>query len=348
VAVTPEADLPLLSICIATLNRAAFIGDTLDTIVGQLQPGTELVIVDGASTDGTDAVVAPYVAGDPRVRYVRLAKNSGVDQDYDLAVQHARGAYCWLMTDDDLLKPDAVARVLSVLDGRRELIVVNTEVRTADFASPISDALVHAESDREYAPSDADRLMEDTAHALSFIGCVVIKREFWLSRDGAGYYGSLFVHVGVIFESRTPLAYVLSDPLIAIRYGNAMWTSRGFEIWMFKWPSLVWSFPGISDASKSRICAREPWRQLRKLWLYRATGGYAIAEYRRYLAGQSIAALPKFASRVIARVPSCIANALASVYCLLVARSARMNIYDLSRSQHASFVSRAVAKAVGF
>jgi abequosyltransferase len=347
VAVNPKADMPILSICIATLNRAAFIGETLDTIVGQLQPGTELVIVDGASTDGTDAVVAPYVAIDPRVRYVRLAKNSGVDQDYDLAVQHARGTYCWLMTDDDLLKPGAISRVLSLLDGRRELILVNAEVRTADFASPIS-ALVHADSDREYAPENADRLLEDTAQALSFIGCVVIRREFWLSRDRAAYYGSLFVHVGVIFQSRTPLAYALSDSLIAIRYGNAMWTARGFEIWMFKWPSLVWSFPGISDASKSRICAREPWRQLRKLWLYRGTGGYAITEYQRFLAGQSIATLPKIASRAIARMPSCIANALASVYCLLVARNARMNIYDLSRSQHASFVSRAVAKAVGF
>jgi hypothetical protein len=252
------------------------------------------------------------------------------------------------MTDDDLLKPGAVTRVLSVLDGRRELIVVNTEVRTADFASSISGTLVRAESDREYVPEDADRLLEDTAHALSFIGCVVIKRDFWLSRDRAMYYGSLFVHVGVIFQSQTPLTYVLSEPLIAIRYGNAMWTARGFEIWMFKWPLLVWSFAGISDASKSRICAREPWRQMRKLWLYRATGGYAIAEYRRYLAGQSIATLPKFASRVIAHVPSGIANAMASAYCLLVARSARMNIYDLSRSQHATFVSRAVAKAVGF
>jgi glycosyltransferase involved in cell wall biosynthesis len=337
-----------LSICIATFNRARFIGDTLDSILVQMEPGVELVVVDGASHDGTQALMAEYVLRHSEIRYFREAQNSGVDGDYDKAVGYARGEHCWLMTDDDLLKPGAIARVLSVLDGRRELIVVNTEVRTADFASPISGALVHVESDREYASSDADRLMEDTAHALSFIGCVVIRRDFWLSRDRIGYYGSLFVHVGVIFQSRTPLAYVLSDPLIAIRYGNAMWTARGFEIWMFKWPSLVWSFPGISDASKSRICAREPWRQMRKLWLYRATGGYAIAEYRRHLAGQSIAALPKFASQVIARVPSCVANALASVYCLLVARSARMNIYDLSRSQHASFVSRAVAKAVGF
>lgn len=339
---------PRLSICIATLNRAAFIGETLDSIVSQLHDGTELVIVDGASTDGTDVIVAPYVAADARVRYFRLDRNSGVDQDYDKAVGEARGDYCWLMTDDDVLKPGAVARVLALLDGKRELIIVNTEVRTIDFAKPISGALVHTQADQEYTPEESDRLLEDTAHALSFIGCVVIRRDFWLSRDRASYYGSLFIHVAVIFQSRTPMAYVIAESLIAIRYGNAMWTARGFEIWMFKWPSLIWSFPGLSDASKARICAREPWRQLRKLWLYRSIGGYTSSEFHRFLQTEAMTALSRTLSAAIAVVPARIANAASSLYCLLFARHARMNIYDLSRSEHASFVSRGVAKAVGF
>jgi len=339
---------PKLSICIATLNRAAFIGETLDTIVPQLTADTELVIVDGASTDDTPGVVGPYAAADERVRYIRLPKNSGVDQDYDLAVSHARGEYGWLMTDDDLLKPGAVARVLALLDGVRELIVVNTEVRTSDFSSPIAGALVRTTEDREYAPEDGDRLLEDTAHALSFIGCVVIKRDFWMARDRSKYYGSLFVHVGVIFQAATPRTHVIGEPLIAIRYGNAMWTTRGFEIWMFKWPSLVWAFPGRSGASKARICARDPWRQLRKLWLYRSIGGYGPAEFRRFLASRPMSGPARTLSRMIASVPSTLANAMSALWCMLAARHARMNIYDLARSPHANIVSRTVAKAVGF
>ena len=56
----------------------------------------------------------------------------------------------------------------------------------------------------------------------------------------------------------------------------------------------------------------------------------------------------KLASRAIAGVPSRVANTVSSAYCLLMARHARMNIYDLSRSPHATLVSRAAAKAVGF
>lgn len=339
---------PRLSICIATLNRGAFIGETLDTIVGQLGDDTEVVVVDGASKDDTADVVARYTSADPRIRYIRLPVNSGVDQDYDIAVSHARGEYCWLMTDDDLLKPGAVERVMALLDGSVELIIVNTEVRTIDFGGSIRGSLVATNTDRAYGPADADRLLSDTAHALSFIGCVVILRSFWLSRDRVAYYGSLFVHVGVIFQGRTPRTQVIGEPLISIRYGNAMWTARGFEIWMFKWPSLVWSFASVSAAAKSRICEREPWRQLRKLWLYRSIGGYARAEYERYLAQLPMTPIKRAMSRAIAGVPTTLANALSALYCGLFARHARMNIYDLSRSPHATFVARAVARSAGY
>lgn len=338
---------PRLSICIATLNRGAFIGETLDSIVGQLRDDTELVVVDGASGDNTADVVSKYTSIDQRVRYVRLPKASGVDQDYDIAVSHARGAYCWLMTDDDLLKPGAVDRVMTALDDQVELVIVNTEVRTVDFGSVLNAALVASRMDHDYAPDDADRLLMDTANALSFIGCVVIKASFWRERDRAAYFGSLFVHVGVIFQGRTPRTHVIAEPLISIRYGNAMWTPRGFEIWMFKWPSLIWSFDCVSTKAKSRVSAREPWRQLRKLLLYRSIGGYARAEYELYLSNRPMSLLMKVLSRGVARIPPRLANAATSLYCGLFARHARMNIYDLSRSPYATFVSRSVARLVG-
>lgn len=342
-----ETPRPLLSICIATLNRGAFIGETLDTIVSQLCDDVELLIVDGASKDDTAVIVGAYVARDPRVRYVRLPVASGFDQDYDTAVSHARGHYCWLMTDDDLLKPGAVERVLRELDGEVELVIVNTEVRTVDFGGILRSALVAKDVDADYAPADADRLLIDTAHALSFIGCVVISRTFWNARDRRTYFGCMFGHVGVIFQSRTPRAHVIAEPLITIRYGNAMWTPRGFEIWMFKWPSLVWSFSSVSSPAKSRISAREPWRQLRKLWLYRSIGGYDKREYERFLAQSEMRPVARTLSRAISMVPPRVANSLSSLYCGLLARHARMNIYDLSRSPHSSFVSRAVARGTG-
>ena len=82
---------PKLSLCIATYNREAFIGETLQAIVAQLPNDMELVIVDGASSDNTAEVVARFAQRHPQLRYYREAVNSGVDKDFDKAVCYARG-----------------------------------------------------------------------------------------------------------------------------------------------------------------------------------------------------------------------------------------------------------------
>jgi len=333
-----------LSICITTYNRGRFIGETLDSILGQMVSGVELVIVDGASPDNTHEVMAQYLLRYPEIRYFREQANSGVDGDYDKAVGYARGEYCWLMTDDDLLCPKAIPRVLESINGVFDLVVVNAEVRNVDFSRVLETRLLKFTSDREYATKDGEIFFSEVANYLSFIGGVVMKRSVWLERDRSSYYGTLFIHVGVIFQ-HPPInrVKVIADPLIIIRYGNAMWTSRGFEIWMFKWPQLIWSFPDFSDQSKSAVCSKEPWRPMKKLILYRATGGYTVFEYRHFIAVRT-KGLSRGVYMVIAMFPAAIVNVFVSLYCVFVNRNTRSVLYDLSRSQNATWVSRFLAR----
>lgn len=335
-----------LSICIATYKRGAFIAETLDSIIPQMSPGVELVVVDGASPDNTPEVMADYVARYPSIRYFREQENSGIDKDYDKAVGYATGRYCWLMTDDDLLRPGAIGRVLQALDGQVELVVVNTEVRTADLSKVLEPGRLPLREDRTYGPGDGDRVFADLANSLSFIGCAIIRRDLWLARRRDPYYGTLFIHVGVIFQS-PPLERVraLAEPEVVIRYGNAMWTPRGFEIWMFKWPGLLWSFEAISAKAKAAVSAQEPWRSLKKLFLYRAIGGYSVVEYRRFLAGK-VGALARLPFLLIACIPAPLANLLGSIYCAFLNRRARVGLYDLLRSDNAPTVSRLLTRYV--
>ena len=339
-----KKDNPKLSICIATYNRGRFIGETLDSILRQLLQGVEIIVVDGASSDNTPAVMERYLSGHPEIHYYREQENSGVDRDYDKAVCYAGGEYCWLMTDDDLLSSGAISRVLGLIDGTLDLVVVNAEVRNADFSTVLHARALGFSDDREYGTGDGEKFFSDVAGYLSFIGGVVIRRDCWLQRDRSSYYGSLFVHVGVIFQ-HPPMkrVKVVMDPLIIIRYGNAMWTPRTFEIWMFRWPRLVWSFSDFSDRAKALVCPLEPWRQVRKLALLRATGGYTLSEYRRFFSGK-VNGISQVLPLAIAVTPQCIVNFLASVYCVLVNRKARSGMYDLSRSPHATWASRLGAR----
>ena len=44
---------PLLSICIATMNRAGYLRETLEGLARQSAPELEVVVLDGGSTDAT-------------------------------------------------------------------------------------------------------------------------------------------------------------------------------------------------------------------------------------------------------------------------------------------------------
>src|SRR5262249_5397926 len=250
-----------LSICIATLNRAAFIGETLATILPQMAEAVELIILDGASTDDTEAVVARHIAGRANCHYHRLPEKGGIDRDYCLAVARAPGDYCWLMTDDDLLEPDAVATILEHLRTDPDLLVVNASVANRALSEVLIPKKLPIHADRDFGPEEHAGLLALAGDLLSFIGAVVIRRAVWASREAEPYFGTEFVHVGVIFQR--PLAgaaRVLARPLIRIRYGNAHWSARSFDIWMFKWPDLIWSFPHLPPGAKRAVCPREPWK----------------------------------------------------------------------------------------
>lgn len=333
-----------MSICIATYNRGKFIGETLDSILSQPLQGVEIVVVDGASPDNTPEVMAAYISTHPEIRYYRERENSGVDRDYDKAIGYAKGEYCWLMTDDDLLRPGAVSRVLEQIAGSPDLVVVNAQVRNHDFSKVLQERMLDFSGDRDYGAEDGEKFFSEAAGYLSFIGGVVVRRELWLQRDRSPYFGSLFIHIGVIFQ-HPPIRRirVIAEPYIVIRYGNAMWTSRSFEIWMFKWPQLIWSFEDFSDRAKALVYPREPWKEIKKLVFFRATGGYAPEEYRRLLRGK-VDGTSRFLPWAIAMTPAPVVNFFASLYCVVWNRKARSGMYDLSRCEHATWASRLGAR----
>jgi len=323
-----------LSICIATFNRAAFIGETLDSVVRECPIGVEIVILDGGSTDDTALVVGRFKSRFERLTYIRQDTNQGVDRDFNSAVEQASGEYCWLMTDDDLLKPNAIAIVLAAIGHEYSLVIVNAEVRDAGMSNLLQARRLAARSDCVYGPAEMDRLFKDAGDYLTFIGCVVIKRSIWLAREKNSYYGSLFIHIGVIFQEPLPAkALVIAQPLISIRYGNAMWRPKEFEIWMFKWPALVWSLPALSDAAKLSVCRAEPWRNARTLMLYRAKGTYSWIEYCRWIRPRLRFFFARWPAAFVAVLPGALANSLGLFYYRLKGAQRTMGMLDMRNSR---------------
>jgi hypothetical protein len=145
-------------------------------------------------------------------------------------------------------------------------------------------------SDIEFDNSEQafQKFFVTSAEYLSFIGCVVINRLEWESRNRKEYFGSEFIHVGVIFQNYfLKNILVISEPYIRIRLGNSQWYGRAFKIWIHNWPSLIWSFPLISNFSKGKVIKKYPSDQFFKLIYFRALGVFNFRDFRNFVCPNS-------------------------------------------------------------
>jgi abequosyltransferase len=120
---------PLLTIAVPTYNRAGCLRELLSGLADQLQNESrvELIISDNASPDETPAVVQEFVACGLRVRYIRNRQNIGPDANFLQCFEQARGKYVWLFSDDDLIVPGGLAKILDYCEAADyDLISLNT------------------------------------------------------------------------------------------------------------------------------------------------------------------------------------------------------------------------------
>jgi hypothetical protein len=112
-----------------------------------------------------------------------------------------------------------------------------------------------------------------------------------------------------------------------------MWRARDFEIWMFKWPNLIWSFPGPSNRAKAAVCKSEPWRNLNELLLLRAKGSYTTVEYRKWIEPQLKGSWRGSLAAAIAYIPGQLLNSAAVIYGHLARRGTHTGLLDLKASR---------------
>ena len=95
-----------MSIITPTYNCGAYIAETIESVLCQTYLNWEMIIVDDCSTDDTQRIVEAYVRKDGRIKYHKLAENSGAAVARTTAMSLAQGNYMAFLDSDDLWMPD--------------------------------------------------------------------------------------------------------------------------------------------------------------------------------------------------------------------------------------------------
>ena len=99
-------------------NIAPYLDRCAASLTGQTYTALEILLVDDGSTDGSAALCAAWAARDARVRCIRQA-NAGLSAARNAGLAAATGDYIAFTDGDDWLEPDAVRRLVSLLEAHR-------------------------------------------------------------------------------------------------------------------------------------------------------------------------------------------------------------------------------------
>jgi abequosyltransferase len=215
-----------------------FIGETLESILPGLSDDVEIVILDGGSTDDTGAVIAQKTRGFRQIHFFQQGYRGGIDRDIAKVVRLAQGEYCWLFSADDIMKPDAINKVLNAIQSHCDIYLCEHTLCTFDM-EPIEE---HSIFDTISTPTIFDLgTAEDrkryfsaarTSEAFfSFLSGPIFRRDLWIRTDSipSSFYETCWALAGRMLSLVQDglVVHYLGENLLYKRGGNDSFSENG-------------------------------------------------------------------------------------------------------------------------
>ena len=116
-------DNPLVSVVMPTYNSEKYIKEALESVFRQGVP-VEVIVIDDASTDATQEVLAVYQEQKDFI-LIRNDRNLGVSQSRNLGVSYAKGEYVAFLDADDWWTDDKLSKQLIAMQ-KSETVLTST------------------------------------------------------------------------------------------------------------------------------------------------------------------------------------------------------------------------------
>ncbi len=201
---------PLISVVMPVHNALPFLDESISSILEQTLSNFEFVILDDASTDGSDTLLREWSLRDKRIHLHQSKKRLGLAASSNSVVARARAPLVARMDADDIAHPDRLIRQWNIMKDRPDVVALGTLCNG-----------INADG-REVRPRDRWRLLRRSARIPFPHGSVMFRREVFDQLGGynegvtRGEDQDLFVRMAVRGRVLT-----LSDALYSYRYHSS-------------------------------------------------------------------------------------------------------------------------------
>lgn len=219
---------PLVSICIPTYNRADMVGMAIDSALAQSYQNIEVLVVDNASQDNIESVVAGY--HDSRLKFYKNSKNLGLFGNFNRCVELSRGEYIHILHSDDFIDPHFTETCVEFLESHPNVAM------TFGSVQPSEDVLEKKKGTTILpviynVPDGFKKILE----VRSFISCptVMMRREIY---DIIGLYSLEYPYSGDFYQwLRISLRFKIASVPNALLFYRTGTHSESFHL-LFKTP----------------------------------------------------------------------------------------------------------------
>lgn len=179
-AASPTAR-PLLTIAIPTWNRSALLAEVLQSLAPQLTnlPQVEVRVHDNASPDDTPEVVQRFQSSGMPLDYKRQPTNIGADANFADCFNTARGKYVWLLSDDDIVLPNSLPRLVALLAKDDYALVYATDF--SFHSDPLAEATPDPHGRTVHVLRNRFHFASAVNVSFTFISVNIINKDFFAS-----------------------------------------------------------------------------------------------------------------------------------------------------------------------
>ncbi|NTA39811.1 glycosyltransferase [Agrobacterium salinitolerans] len=118
--------MPRVSVIMPSYNHAAFIKESIDSILSQTFDDFELIVVDDGSKDVSNTIISEIK--DPRLHHIPLEFNVGACEAMNIALSNCTGEYIGVCNSDDIWEKHKLARQVATIEQMPEVAAIFSDV----------------------------------------------------------------------------------------------------------------------------------------------------------------------------------------------------------------------------